>query len=79
MISLKTLATTLALCGAPVLAVAHGHESSPPPCGLSAGGLSDPAETRRCLAERYKPPKPNTAPRTVQITPPPPADPQPTN
>ena len=54
---LKTLAVSLALAAAPALALAHAHESSHPPCGAAAGGLPDPAETKRCLAERFKPAK----------------------
>jgi hypothetical protein len=37
------------------------HAESIPPCGWSNGGLPDPAQTQRCLAERYKPPKPKPA------------------
>lgn len=49
---------------APAMVLAHAHESSHPPCGAGAGGLQDPAETKRCLAERFKPsePKPAKAP-----------------
>jgi hypothetical protein len=36
----------------------HHEAAAAPPCGASAGGLPDPAQTKRCLAERYKPPKP---------------------
>jgi hypothetical protein len=42
-------------------AAAHGtshearvREQSAPPCGWSGGALADPAQTQRCLAERYK-------------------------
>jgi hypothetical protein len=49
-------------------ALAHGgdHRSqaqalSPPACGASGGALADPADTQRCLAERYKPPSPKPA------------------
>jgi hypothetical protein len=34
---------------------------SPRACGAVGGSLADPADTQRCLAERYKPPKPTPA------------------
>jgi hypothetical protein len=48
------------LCAAPSLALADDHQarSSAPPCGWKGGALPDPADTQRCLAERYKAPKP---------------------
>jgi hypothetical protein len=47
------------LMAAPSLALAEDHQkSSPPPCGWKGGSLPDPADTQRCLAERYKAPKP---------------------
>jgi hypothetical protein len=36
----------------------HRAAASAPPCGVAAGGLPDPGQTQRCLAERYKPSKP---------------------
>lgn len=61
---LKTLTAlalaVLALAGDPNQLLARRgahHEVSSPPCGWSKGSLPDPAETQRCLAERYKPPK----------------------
>ncbi len=36
----------------------HHEQSAAPPCAAAAGGLPDPAETQRCLAERFKPPRP---------------------
>jgi hypothetical protein len=47
------------LCAAPCLASAENHGSgSAAPCGWKAGSLPDPADTQRCLADRYKAPKP---------------------
>lgn len=48
------------LCAAPNLAVAEDHpsRSSAPSCGWKGGSLPDPADTQRCLAEHFKPPKP---------------------
>ena len=50
-------------------AVARSHTEaealSPPNCGAAGGSLADPAETQRCLAERYKPPKPKAAPASA--------------
>jgi hypothetical protein len=77
-LSFKTLAVSLALAAAPALALADAPTSSHPPCGASGGGLGDPAETHRCLAERYKPPKAKTPPPTV-LPPPPPAEQPATN
>ena len=38
---------------------------SPRACGFAGGAMADPAETQRCLAERYKAPKPKpSAPPT---------------
>ena len=57
------ISTLFALAaGSPTLALAHAHESSHPPCAVSAGGLPDPMETQACLASRYQPPKPRPAP-----------------
>jgi hypothetical protein len=51
-------------------ALARSHTEaealSPPNCGAAGGSLADPAETQRCLAERYKPPKPKAAPAAVR-------------
>jgi hypothetical protein len=53
-------ALLIAVClAAPSLALGEDHQrSSPPPCGWKGGSLPDPADTQRCLAERYKAPKP---------------------
>jgi hypothetical protein len=40
---------------------ARSHPTSGEPCGWTKGSLPDPAETQRCLASRYKPPKPKPA------------------
>lgn len=32
----------------------HHAEAPPPPCGFVGGALAEPAETHRCLAERYR-------------------------
>lgn len=54
-------------------AVARSHTEaealSPPNCGSAGGSLADPAETQRCLAERYKPPKPKSAPARSDAAP----------
>jgi hypothetical protein len=76
--SLKILVMGLALWAPPALALADAPASSHPPCGASGGGLGDPSETHRCLAERYKPPKAKTPP-TIQPPPPPPAEQPATN
>jgi hypothetical protein len=60
------------------LAEAAHAQSSAPPCGWRGGSLEDPAATQRCLANRYKPPKPKApaaAPQTP-TTPPPDAHPE---
>jgi hypothetical protein len=58
---LAVLASSLASA-----AVARSHTKaealSPPNCGSAGGSLADPAETQRCLSDRYKPPKPKAAP-----------------
>ena len=55
----KATVLTAILCAAPHLAFAEDHHvSSAPPCGWKGGSLPDPADTQRCLAERYKAPKP---------------------
>jgi hypothetical protein len=36
----------------------HHARSTGAPCGVAAGGLPDPGEIQRCLAARFKPPKP---------------------
>ena len=59
---LKILVLSFALAASPAAALAHEHESAHPPCAASGGGLPDPAETRRCLAERYKSAKPKAPP-----------------
>jgi len=41
------------------------------PCGWSGGSLPDPAETQRCLAQRYQPPKAKTADASPVAGPPP--------
>ena len=58
-----TLTTLIAvLCAAPGLAFAQDHHSSSAaPCGWKGGSLPDPADTQRCLAERYKAAKPKPA------------------
>jgi len=56
------------------LAIARGgyhspavHEVADQPCGWRGGAMADPADTQRCLAERFKaakpkPPKPTPGP-----------------
>jgi hypothetical protein len=53
-------ALMVVLCTAPCLAFAEDHHTSGSAelCGWKAGSLPDPADTQRCLAERYKAPKP---------------------
>jgi hypothetical protein len=66
---LKTFATALillALAAQPALARGGYHQdgellAAAQPCGVAAGGLPDPAQTRRCLADRFKAPKPKPA------------------
>jgi hypothetical protein len=62
-----TIATTIALLslfGGEVASARGGYHhaqavaQSSAPCGFVGGGLPDPAQTQRCLAERYKAPKP---------------------
>ena len=56
---IKTITLTAIICALPHLAFAEDHQrSSAPPCGWKGGSLPDPADTQRCLAERYKSPKP---------------------
>ncbi len=73
-----TLRTVTAAITASILAVAAGDASAKggyvpkpaqpaPPCGVAGGGLPDPAETKACLARRYKPPEPK--PNREQETP----------
>ncbi len=68
----KVTILTAILCAAPYLAFADDHRaaSSAPPCGWKGGSLPDPADTQRCLAERYKAPKPK-APEPTAPSPPP--------
>jgi hypothetical protein len=40
------------------------------PCGWSSGSLPDPAETQRCLAQRYQPPKARTVNPSPAAAPP---------
>jgi hypothetical protein len=63
----KVTILTAILCATPYLAFADDRHalSSAPPCGSSGGGLPDPADTQRCLAERYKAPKPKTPPSSA--------------
>jgi hypothetical protein len=58
--TLKLAAMIAVLCAAPSLAFAEDHRasSSAAPCGWKGGSLPDPADTQRCLAERYKAAKP---------------------
>lgn len=56
----------------------EGESASGPPCGVGAGGLPDPAQTQRCLAQRYQPPKPKPSASPPTSTSPPNATP-PTN
>ena len=72
----KLLALILGLAVAPGVALAHAHDTSHPPCGLDAGGLGDPAQTQRCLAERFKPPKPKTPVTSAPTSPPADSHPQ---
>ena len=61
--SLKRWVLVLAMAAAPSLALAedsHGANTAPP-CGWRGGAMSDPAATQRCLASRFKPPKPKVA------------------
>jgi hypothetical protein len=58
------IAMIAVLCAAaPCLAFAEDHRasSSAAPCGWKGGSLPDPADTQRCLAERYKAAKPKPA------------------
>ena len=50
------------LVAGPCAAFADDHpaRSSAPPCGWKGGSLPDPGDTQRCLADRYKAPKPKT-------------------
>ncbi|MFI4975777.1 MAG: hypothetical protein ACHP84_14650 [Caulobacterales bacterium] len=72
---LKTCLVIAVLVTVPGLAVARGgYTPKPPPpvdaCGWNGGAMSDPADTQRCLAQRYKPPKPKTTqPRDAQPAP----------
>lgn len=52
-----TAALALLAAGAAVPA-----RAAQPACGFVGGGLPDPAQTRQCLADRYKAPKPKPAP-----------------
>jgi hypothetical protein len=70
---LAVLLLTPGLVAPASLAVTHSdrhpaaaREVSDQPCGWRGGALPDPADTQRCLAERFKaakpkPPKPRTA------------------
>ena len=70
MIVVKATILIAVLMTAPSLAIADDHQrSSTPPCGWKGGGLPDPADTQRCLAERYKAPKPK-APHSPPPAPP---------
>jgi hypothetical protein len=57
-----TIVALLVLAASPTVSARGGYHHSqavaPPPCGFVVGALADPADTQRCLAERYKPPKP---------------------
>ena len=63
----KATILTAIFCATPYLAFADDHQarSSAPPCGWKGGSLPDPADTQRCLAERYKAPKPKAPPSTA--------------
>jgi hypothetical protein len=67
----KAAILTAILCAAPHLAFAEDHHaaSSTPPCGWKGGSLPDPADTQRCLAERYKAPKPKPPIRSTDARP----------
>ena len=75
---LLTLITTIAVAaGLPTAARGGGHEArvreeSAPPCGWSGGAIADPAQTQRCLAERFKaakqPPATNAAAPSAEGT-----------
>ena len=60
LIGIATFATLAMLMASSAVARGgyHHAQSAGSPCGVGAGGLPDPAETQRCLAARYKPPKP---------------------
>jgi hypothetical protein len=73
-----TLFITVALvCGASSALAAGAYMPKPAhpiqPCGWANGSLPDPAETQRCLAQRYQPPKPKTV-DPPPVTGPPPAE-----
>jgi hypothetical protein len=74
---LRTFAVAILLLAAsPGAALARGGDhrlvlaDAGPPCGVGAGGLPDPAQTRRCLAAQFKPPKskPANGPRAQAPT-----------
>ena len=65
---------TLLAVAAPVASARGGYHHSPasaPACGFVSGALADPADTQRCMAERYKAPKPKAA---ATSAPPPPSN-----
>ena len=63
--SVAAASAALLMLGAGSVAAARDHSEaealSPRACGAVGGGLADPADTQRCLAERYKAPKPKPA------------------
>ena len=44
----------------------HHSQAAAPACGFVSGALADPADTQRCLAERYKAPKPKSSATSAQ-------------
>ena len=50
--------TTVALAVLAAAGAAVPARAAPPACGFVGGGLPDPGQTQRCLADRYKAPTP---------------------
>jgi hypothetical protein len=71
------IATTIALLllfGGEAASARGGYQAmaqSSAPCGFVGGGLPDPAQTQRCLAERYKAPKSKPRSGSTPAAPPP--------
>ena len=71
--------TTVTLAVLAAAGAAFPARAAPPACGFVGGGLPDPGQTQRCLADRYKAPTPKPpagpapAPATAPATAPAPA------
>jgi hypothetical protein len=59
----KTILGSATTLGLLVSGAVGPARAAPPACGFVSGGLPDPAQTQRCLAERFKAPPPKPSPR----------------